>query len=162
MKKATLFFLFFWAITTNGIAQKITDFEATTITGEKIKFSELKGKIVVVNFWFKACKPCLMEIPYLQKLTEKYKDKNVVFLALCTDSEETLKNFLTTEKFEYKHIANARSIAQQWGVQGYPTNIVIDEKGNIVLNEKGLMIVNGAPKTPQVIDAKIEELLQNK
>lgn len=162
MKKAVLFLFFFWAIITNGIAQKITDFEATTITGEQIKLSELKGKIVVLNFWFKACKPCIIEIPYLQKLTEKYKDKNVVFLALCTDDEETLKSFLVNEKFDYKHIANARSIAQKWGVQGYPTNIVIDEKGNIVLNEKGLMIVNNAPETPQLIDKKIQELLQNK
>lgn len=83
---------------------------------------------MVLNFWFKACKPCLIEIPYLQKLTEKYKDKNVVFIALCNGNQEALNNFLMTEKFEYKHIANARSIAQKWNIQGYPTNIVIDKK----------------------------------
>ncbi len=72
MKKPILLLLFSWAITTKGITQKITDFEAITITDEKIKLSKLKDKIVVLNFWFRSCKLCLVERPYLQKLTEKY------------------------------------------------------------------------------------------
>lgn len=145
--------------------EQTTDFEATTIEGEKIKLSNLKGKIVVLNFWFKACKPCLMEIPELHRLTEKYKNKNVVFIALALDSEEVVKEFLGKEKFGYKHIANARVIASSWKIKGYPTNVVIDQKGKVVFQEKGLKLMSDAqgekvPQTPQDIEKEIEKLLE--
>ncbi len=74
--------------------EQATDFEATTIDGEKIQLSKLKGKIVVLNFWFKNCKPCLMEIPELHKLTEKYAKQDVICIALSTDNEEVVKTYL--------------------------------------------------------------------
>ncbi|MFN3316252.1 MAG: redoxin domain-containing protein, partial [Raineya sp.] len=111
--KNILFLSLFLLLVATSFAPKeqATDFEATTIEGEKIKLSDLKGKIVVLNFWFKACKPCIMEIPELHLLAEKYKSENVVFIALALDSEEVVKEFLEKEKFGYKHIANARVIA---------------------------------------------------
>lgn len=144
--------------------EQAIDFEATTIDGEKIQLSKLKGKVVVLNFWFKNCKPCLMEIPELHKLTEKYAKQEVVFIALSTDSEEIVKNYLVENKFSYKHIANARSIAKNWGIKGYPTNIVIDKQGDVSFRKTGLELrpnegVN-VPQTPEDIDKEIEKHLK--
>ncbi len=145
--------------------EQATDFEATTIDGEKIQLSKLKGKVVVLNFWFKNCKPCLMEIPELHKLTEKYTKQDVVFIALSTDSEEVVKSYLAENKFAFKHIANARPIAKEWSVKGYPTNVVIDKKGEVSFRKTGLELRPNAqgenvPKTPDDIDKEIEKLLK--
>ena len=56
------------------IGCKAPDFDVTTITGERIKLAELKEKIVVVNFWFKACAPCIAEMPALNKLADEFKN----------------------------------------------------------------------------------------
>jgi peroxiredoxin len=155
----------FWLTFTLAFAQEATDFEANTIDNEKIKLSSLKGKVVVLNFWFKRCKPCREEIPDLHLLTQKYKDREVVFIALSLDSEKEVKEFLSENEFAYKHIANARYIANKWNIKGYPTNVVIDRNGKIIFSVSGLEVVpdaNGTykPLTPQNIDKKIEKALQ--
>jgi len=149
----------------SAFAQEATDFEANTIDNEKIKLSSLNGKVVVLNFWFKRCKPCREEIPDLHLLTQKYKDKEVVFIALSLDSEKEVKEFLSDNEFAYKHIANARYIANKWNIKGYPTNVVIDRNGKIIFSVSGLEVApdaNGTykPLTPQNIDKKIEKALQ--
>jgi len=149
----------------SAFAQKSTDFEAITIEGEQIKLSSLKDKVIVLNFWFKNCRPCRQEIPDLHLLTQKYKDKEVVFIALSLDSEKEVKEFLSENEFAYKHIANARYIANKWNIKGYPTNIVIDKNGKVIFRVSGLEVIpdaNGTykPLTPQNIDKKIEKALQ--
>ena len=61
-----------------------------TISGEKIETKDLKGKVIVINLWFTTCHPCIAELPALNKLVKEYKDKNVVFLGLSTDTKEIL------------------------------------------------------------------------
>lgn len=165
--KIHLFLALFWFIVGTSFVPKeqATDFEATTIDGEKIQLNKLKGKVVVLNFWFKNCPPCRKEIPDLHLLAQKYKDKDVVFLALALDNEEILKNYLSENNFSYKHIANARPIAKKWGIKSYPTNIVINQKGKVVFRKVGLELQedtwgNRTPKTPQDIDKEIEKLLK--
>ena len=60
--------------------ERALDFIVTTINGEHIKLSELRGKVVVLNFWFTKCGPCKLEIPDLNGLVNEFKDKDVVFL----------------------------------------------------------------------------------
>ena len=61
-----------------------------TMTGEKIETKDIKDKVIVINLWFIACRPCIAELPALNKLVKEYKDKNVVFLGLSTDTKEML------------------------------------------------------------------------
>src|SRR5436190_960752 len=74
------------------VGKQMPDFSATTIAGEKIETKKLRGKILVVDFWMIDCHPCIAEIPYLNKMVEEYKNKNVVFLAVTF---ETLKRLNT-------------------------------------------------------------------
>ena len=59
------------------------DFSAADMNGKTYSLSSLKGKIVVINFWFVECKPCLIEMPDLNEIVEKYKSEEVVFLAFA-------------------------------------------------------------------------------
>lgn len=158
--------VYFLIICASFVPQKeAIDFEATTIEGEKVKLSSLKNKVVVLNFWFKNCKPCRTEIPELNLLAKKYRDKGVVFIALALDNEEDLRKYLSENEFSYKHVANTRPIAKEWGIKSYPTNVVINKKGKVVFQVSGLEMRKDAkgelkPKTPEDIAKKIEQALK--
>ena len=76
-------------------------FTATDLEGTTFTLDELKGKVVVINFWFVACKPCVEEIPELNELVEKYEEKDVVFLSFALDNEKRLNSFLEKTPFKY-------------------------------------------------------------
>lgn len=131
--------------------KKAVDFTVYDINGNKIRLADLKGKVVVVNFWFTACKPCMVEIPKLNKLVDKY-NKNVHFISITFDSKEQVTSFLNSTNFNYKHLVNNESILNDYDVNFFPTHIIIDKKGEIILRKVGDFIVE--------MDAKIEFLLK--
>src|SRR6185369_17780489 len=93
-----------------------------TISGENIETKQLLGKIIVFNLWFTTCYPCIAEMPALNKLVREYKNKNVVFLGLSTDSKEILeKQFFPKHKFDFIIIPAAGPIIDKIGQTGYPT-----------------------------------------
>ncbi|MBU3743620.1 MAG: TlpA family protein disulfide reductase [Sediminibacterium sp.] len=114
------------------------NFSATTIKGDKIKLHNLKGKVVVLNFWFVACPPCRMEIPELNELTKEYAGKDVVFLGVALDEKENVEEFIKQTPFDYQQIPSGRPIATQYGVKGYPTHAVLDKSGKVVFQTVGL------------------------
>ena len=105
-----------------------------TVSGEKIETKDLKGKVIVINLWFTSCHPCIAELPALNKLVKEYKDKNVVFLGLSTDTKEMLdSDFFPNYKFDFTIIPNARNIVdEKIGHSGFPTTYIIDKKGRVI------------------------------
>lgn len=136
------------------IGKEAIAFSATDIHGKKYTLESLKGKIVVLNFWFVECKPCVMEIPELNELVKKYGSKNVVFLGLATNKKEKINSFLKTHKFNYNLIPSTRKIAGKYNVSGYPTHIIIDQNSKIAFSTTGY-----GPHTVDAIEKTIEELL---
>ncbi|WP_165358867.1 peroxiredoxin family protein [Spirosoma sordidisoli] len=103
-----------------------------TINGETYDAASLEGKIVVVNFWFMSCAPCRAEIPALNKLVEEYKGKNVLFIGFSTDKADRLKSaFFEQNRFDFKVVADAQSLARSFQVMSFPTTFVIDQEGVI-------------------------------
>ncbi len=113
--------------------QKAPDFDLVTISGEKISLSELKGKVVVLNFWFTTCKPCIKEIPKLNKEFSNLEDNELIFMSLCTDSKEKLDKFMgeISLSSKFKIVADAKAVARKYKVTAYPCNMVIDKEGII-------------------------------
>jgi thiol-disulfide isomerase/thioredoxin len=71
---------------TNRIVQGLVgceapEFDVVAVDGKRLKLSALKGKVVVLNFWFIGCAPCIAELPALNKLVDEYKGEDVVFIA---------------------------------------------------------------------------------
>jgi len=113
------------------------DFLVNDMTGKSFKLSELRGKVVVLNFWFTKCPPCIQEMPSLNTLVSEFKGKDVVFLAITFNKKDVVKQFLEEKDFNYTIAANANDVITMYGVQSYPTSIVINKKGEIVLKELG-------------------------
>ncbi len=114
------------------IGKKASTFSAMDIYGNQVSYSKLKGKVIVINFWFVACPPCILEMPGLNKLVASYEGrKDIAFIGFALDSETNLGRFLSHTDFDYQIIPNSKKIARQFKVPGYPSNIIIDKKGVI-------------------------------
>ncbi len=131
-----------------------TNFKEKTIRGNRIELDKLKGKVVVLNFWFVGCPPCRMEIPELNELTKEFAGKEVVFVGVALDEKADVEQFLVNTPFDYQQIASGRTIASQYGIKGYPTHAVLDKTGKVVFQTMGL-----APNTLFWLGQSIEEAL---
>jgi thiol-disulfide isomerase/thioredoxin len=111
---------------------QMPDFEAKTLTGKLLSRKSLKGKIVVMNFWFIGCKPCVAELPALNRLVQHYKAKNVVFIAFGNSGRElTVKKFLPKNKFDYQIVTNSKEYADKFNTPSWPMNMVFDQEGTL-------------------------------
>jgi peroxiredoxin len=100
-------------------------------------FNPKKEKIIVINFWFIACKPCNMEMPELNKLVEKYKGKDVEFLAIALDEPSQLKSFLKKTDFDYQVLSISDKDVAPLNITGYPTHLILNREGKIVFKSMG-------------------------
>ena len=118
-----------------------THFKTTDINGNKVNTKNLSGKIIVLNFWFIKCPPCIREMPELYKLTETFKsDSSIVFLAIALDKKNDLDEFLKGSRFGYTIIDNGRFITDQYSINSYPTNVIVDQNGKVYFHSSGLSI----------------------
>ncbi|WP_165066229.1 sigma-70 family RNA polymerase sigma factor [Paludisphaera rhizosphaerae] len=113
--------------------------------GRPRSLTELRGKIVFLNFWGAWCTPCVAELPTLEKLRAEYEPKGVVFLTIHTpgepskDAVRTLleKNKATSLPFAFDRDLESLerqedgATARLYGVHGFPTTIVIDRVGKV-------------------------------
>ncbi|HET7119038.1 MAG TPA: TlpA disulfide reductase family protein [Hanamia sp.] len=94
----------------------------------------IKGKILVLNFWFIGCTACVAEMPDLNKLVNQYKNrKDILFVDIAINKEDSLKKFLSKRSFDYKTVSDPSGyLLKIFKIRAWPTQVVIDKNGNIV------------------------------
>ena len=90
----------------------------------------LKGKPVVINFWFTSCAPCISEMRALNVLREKYKNSDVVFLAITFDKKTAVLNFLKKHFFNFTIVPDAMTYCYKM-TSIYPITLFVDRDGMI-------------------------------
>ncbi|MFQ5651155.1 MAG: TlpA family protein disulfide reductase [bacterium] len=120
------------------------NFKGVSTTGEKIVLSELRGKVVVLDFWASWCGPCRKEFPFLIKLYKEFnseEDKNLEIVAVNLDEHsENMNKFLAKLKVEtpFPVMPDPKgSLPKLYKVEGMPTTIFIDRKGVIRFRHTG-------------------------
>ncbi|MFM2230466.1 MAG: hypothetical protein RL607_1724 [Bacteroidota bacterium] len=132
------------------IGSTLPELSLTDLDGKTYTLEELKGKAIFLNFWFTQCKPCIEEMPELNKLKEQYKDQNVVFFAVTYNEKKLIQDFLKRTSLELTIIPNDRKTIDQFQIAFYPTNILIDTEGKVLfINE--LMSGNGLKEIKKLL-----------
>src|SRR5688500_17961710 len=109
------------------------DVRIRTIEGKDIALRDLRGKVVVLNFWFIGCAVCRAMKPQLNDFKKLFAGNvDVVFLAMTEDPESDVEKFLKKNPSEYLNAADAREAMLKFSFRGFPKNIVIDKQGKIV------------------------------
>ena len=120
----------------------VAPFTATDLDGKTINSADLKGKVVLVNFWATWCPPCRAEIPDLVKLQAKYKDR-LVILGISEDEDATpaeVKRFAVEQGVNYPIIMRTPELAKIFkGVSALPTTFVMDTEGKVRQRHVGML-----------------------
>jgi peroxiredoxin len=127
--------------TVSHVGDVAPDFSVTTLNGDVIKLSDLKGKTVFVNFFAIACPMCIKEFPVLQKsVWRKYKDnKDFVLVSVGRGhSAEELKKFVTDRELEFPMAADTdKSVYNLYASKYIPRNVIINKDGKIICHKTG-------------------------
>lgn len=109
------------------------EFSVKTLDGKTLNSKDLKGKVVVLTFWFIGCPACLDMEPKLNAFKARFAGRDdVVFIAMTPDNAASVKKYLAKEKFDYLQAADAKDAMDSFVFGVYPKNIVIDRTGKIV------------------------------
>lgn len=125
-------------------------FRVTTLNGTKIDSNELIGKkIIVLRFQASYCKPCVKESPALSKVAERYRDRDVEFIAVhVQDTVVDTRRFITRTKATYPVAMDPRlSLGNRFGFRGTPYTVVVDKAGELAVQYHGVNAVNRLPRT---------------
>lgn len=101
--------------------------------GKKLSLTQLKGKLVVIDFFFIGCYPCMLALSPSNKLHEQFKNKKVVILSMSErDKASSVNAFKKQYRIPYPIYIGAKDVVQNYHVTGFPTFYFIDKSGKIV------------------------------
>lgn len=122
-----------------AIGSPAPDFELAGLDGRRWKLSELRGSVVIVNFWATWCPPCREEMPSLGRLYNKYKPAGnfEVLAILYNDLPEKAAEYVSNNGFDFPVLQLDNRVGDDYGVTGVPETYIIDRKGILRKKFKG-------------------------
>jgi peroxiredoxin len=100
---------------------------------EKLSLSNLRGKVVLVEFWATWCPPCRASISHLSDLYRKYTPKGLVIIAITAEDKDKVKDFVRENKMRFPvAIDKNRQTNSAYGIRSIPTAYLIDSKGKVI------------------------------
>jgi peroxiredoxin len=113
--------------------RQAADFTLTDLQGKTWSMRELKGKVVLVNFWATWCPPCRKEMPDLNALYQRFKDQGFVILAISDEEADKVRPFIAERKISYPVMLDpGRKVNELFQVEGIPKSFVYDREGKLV------------------------------
>ena len=125
------------------------------LDGKTVNLEDLRGKVVIVDFWATWCQPCQIMIPWLVEFRNRYASQGFEIVGVAMDDEgiEAVKPFVTRNKMNYPILLGNEGAATDWGgVYGLPTSFMIDRSGKIRITHQGLV-------SKDIIERDIRSLL---
>ena len=111
------------------------NFTLKNLEGKEVSLNEFRGKYVLVNFWATWCGPCKIEMPSLETLYQRFKNKNFVMLAISNDmyGATVVKPFVKANKINFPVLLDQQlKASNRFGVVSLPSTFMIDPKGEII------------------------------
>ena len=119
------------------VGQPAPEWNLKTPDGKAVKLSELKGKVVVMDFWASWCGPCVAAMPSIQRIHEKFKDKPVAVYGLNTGDNQDPAKFMQSKGLTYNLLVKAESAGQAYAVSGIPAFFIVGQDGTLLYSAVG-------------------------
>jgi thiol-disulfide isomerase/thioredoxin len=135
------------------------DFTLTALNGQEITLSQLKGKVVLLDFWATWCGPCRESIPHLIQLYTTHRENGLEMIGMSVDKgdEEIVRRFTESTKIPYPVVIAPEEVVRNYEVTAIPTAFLIDKEGKV---RERVMGFNSA--IDQEITAKITDLISER
>lgn len=118
-------------------AKTEVNFTITDINGQIFCSQDLKGKVVLIDFWATWCGFCRLSIPILNSLYSRYGEKGLEIISISSESEASLRLFAKQNSIIYPVAEDKNNLAADFGVYGIPTRFFINQQGQIVQRSIG-------------------------
>ncbi len=121
------------------------DFTLTDAAGLPVRLSDLRGQVVLLNFWATWCKPCMIEIPWFVEFQRKYGERGLVVLGVSLDEDgwKSVRPFLERQHVNYRVMIGGDGVTSLFGgIDSLPATLLIDRQGRIASTHVGLAAQN--------------------
>jgi thiol-disulfide isomerase/thioredoxin len=112
------------------VGQPAPQFELPLYSGGNVSLADLRGKVVVLDFWATWCRPCVESMPRVEAIAAKHADRGVVLYAINVDDPpETIAKFLESHPVRAPIALGSQDVSRDYEVRYIPQVVVIDRKG---------------------------------
>lgn len=141
-------------------AQQAPDFTLRNLENQEVSLSDLRGKVVLINFWATWCGPCQVEMPHLQRMHDELGGQGLTILAVSVDEARTssrVKPHIKSKGFTFPVLLDtATEVVSQYNPQKtLPYSVLVDRQGNVSWRHSGY-----SPGDEVALEAKVKELLE--
>ena len=137
---------------------RATDFSLKDLQGKKVRLKDMRGKVVLINFFATWCAPCRQEIPDFIRLYRQYKERGfeIIGIGLDMEGETVLRPFSEQLRVPYPVVVGTRKVVLDYGnISGVPTSFFVDREGKIADRFIGV-------RPHRVLEKNIIDLLNKK
>jgi thiol-disulfide isomerase/thioredoxin len=113
------------------------DWKLTDASGRSYSSNDFKGKVTLVEFTFNACGACVLAVPVMKHLHDKYSGSVQIININTIDNRESVSRFATKHAIPFPILINGKAVGKISQVSSYPTIYLIDREGNIFFASKG-------------------------
>jgi len=139
--------------------ERAPDFELESLHGGQVTLEDLRGKVVLLDFWGTWCLPCKQASPFIQELHEDYADKNVAVYALAFRSpDDKVREYFEDHKYTYGSLLQADDVVRAYKVRAFPTYVLLGVQGQELQRFEGGKPEETFAEIREAIDAYLAEL----
>jgi peroxiredoxin len=131
------------------------NFNLKDASGKDVKLADLKGKVVLVNFWATWCEGCQVEIPWFVEFQKEYASRGLVVVGISMDDDgwKSVKPWIKEKDVNYAIVIGNEGLGKQYGLVGMPLTALVDREGRIADVHNGIVDKTATEK-------RIRDLLQ--
>ena len=136
------------------VGRRAPDFTLTDLDGNQIRLSDLRGKVVFINFWATWCPPCRAEMPEIEAIHQEYKSKDVVVIGVdILESENVVRDLVEQGGYTWTFVIDTTGeMSSSYKVNAIPSSYFIDREGV-------LRAVNIGAMTKRAMEAKLRQTM---
>ena len=125
----------------------LPDFKGKTVKSLPFTSKSLKDHVVLINFWFEKCPPCIKEMPILNQLVAKYREKGIRFIAITDDPVLNARKFQLKSGYQYEVVCLTPAEISKLNINhGFPTNVLVGKDGKVIYATANFSLDDESPE----------------